>query len=133
MKMKKILVIIAAMIFMVGVAAAQTAKWEVPAKYKTMKSTVTLTDPSVIANGKDLWAKNCKSCHGPLGAGDGPKGAMLKTPMVNFSGKEFQAQTDGDIYYKTLFGRDEMPAFEKKVTVASDQWSLVAYMRSLKK
>jgi len=131
--MKKILLIMTAMIFMAGIAAAQTAKWEVPAKYKTMKSTVSLTDPTVIANGKDLWAKNCKSCHGALGAGDGPKGAMLKTPMINFSTKEFQAQSDGDIYYKTLFGRDEMPAFDKKITVASDQWALVAYMRSLKK
>jgi mono/diheme cytochrome c family protein len=132
--MKKILLIMAAMIFVAGIAAAQTTKWEVPAKYKTMKSTVNLADASVIANGKDLWAKNCKSCHGALGAGDGPKAAMLKTtPIINFSSKEFQAQTDGDIYYKTLFGKDEMPAFDKKVTVPADQWALVAYMRTFKK
>ena len=122
-----------AMIFMAGIAAAQTAKWEVPAKYKTMKAAVSLTDASVIANGKELWAKHCKSCHGTMGAGDGPKAAMLKTPMINFSGKDFQAMSDGDIYYKTVFGRDEMPAFEKKVTVEADRWALVAYMRTFKK
>jgi mono/diheme cytochrome c family protein len=131
--MKKMLLIMAAMIFLAGIVAAQTTKWEVPAKYKTMKSTVSLTDASVIANGKDLWAKQCKSCHGAMGAGDGPKAAMLKAPIVNFASKEFQAQTDGEIYYKTMFGKDEMPAFDKKVTVASDQWALVAYMRTMKK
>jgi len=132
-EMKKILFILAAMIFMAGVASAQTAKWEVPAKYKTMKSPVSLTDKAVIANGKELWAKHCKSCHGSLGAGDGPKAAMLKTPVINFSGKEFQAQSDGDIYYKTVIGRNEMPAYEKKIPAVNDQWALVAYMRTLKK
>jgi mono/diheme cytochrome c family protein len=132
--MKKILLIVAALIFVVGVASAQTtAKWEVPAKYKTMKPTVSLTDKTVVANGKELWAKHCKSCHGAMGAGDGPKAAMLKTPMTNFSGKDFQAQTDGEIYYKTLYGKDEMPAFDKKITTPADQWALVAYMRSMKK
>jgi mono/diheme cytochrome c family protein len=131
--MKKILFIMVAMIFVAGIAAAQTAKWEVPAKYQTMKSAVSLTDASVLANGKELWAKHCKSCHGTMGAGDGPKSAMLKTKIVSFASKDFQAQTDGDIYYKTMFGRDEMPAFDKKVTVPADQWALVAYMRSFKK
>lgn len=131
--MKKILFIMAAMIFVAGIAAAQTAKWEVPAKYQTMKSTVSLTDASVIANGKELWAKHCKSCHGTMGAGDGPKSAMLKSPIVSFASKEFQAQSDGAIYYKTMFGKDEMPAFDKKVTVPADQWALVAYMRTFKK
>lgn len=124
----------AVLIFAAGVASAQTtAKWEVPAKYKTMKATVNLTDKAVIANGKELWAKHCKSCHGALGAGDGPKAAMLKTPMNNFSGKDFQAQTDGEIYYKTVYGKGEMPAFDKKITTPADQWALVAYMRTFKK
>lgn len=131
--MKKTLLVLIAMVLMAGIAAAQTAKWDVPAKYKTMKSTVSMTDASVLANGKDLWAKHCKSCHGAMGAGDGPKAAMMKAPIINFSSKEFQAQTDGDIYYKTLFGRGEMPGFEKKITTATDQWALVAFMRKMKK
>ena len=131
--MKKILFIMAAMVFMAGIAAAQTAKWEVPAKYKTMKPAVSLTDKAVVTNGKELWAKHCKSCHGAMGAGDGPKAAMLKAPMANFSTKEFQAQSDGDIYYKSIIGKGEMPAFDKKITVPADQWALVAYMRTMKK
>jgi hypothetical protein len=30
-------------------------------------------------------------------------------------------------------GRDEMPAYEKKIPDANDRWSLVAYMRTFKK
>lgn len=126
-----------AVMFILGTSAsAQQAKakaWPVPDKYKTMKPTVKLSDPTVIANGKDLWAKNCKSCHGAKGIGDGPKGASLKTNPGDFSSAAFQAQTDGEIYYKTAFGRDEMPSYEKKIPDVTDHWALVAYMRSFKK
>ena len=57
----------------------------------------------------------------------------VEAHLTFFSSKEFQAQSDGDIYYKTMFGKDEMPAYEKKVTVPADQWALVAYMRTMKK
>jgi mono/diheme cytochrome c family protein len=126
------MLILSAILFISVASIAQTTKWEVPAKYQTMKSTVNMTDKAVIANGKELWAKHCKSCHGSTGLGDGPKAAMLKTPMNKFNSKEFQAQSDGAIYYKSFIGRNEMPAFEKKIPTASDQWALVAYMRSLK-
>jgi mono/diheme cytochrome c family protein len=128
--------VVAVMFIFSGSASAQQAKakaWPVPDKYKTMKSPVKLSDPSVIANGKDLWAKNCKSCHGAKGMGDGPKGASLKTNPGDFTSAAFQGQTDGEIYYKTAFGRDEMPSYEKKIPDVNDHWALVAYMRSFKK
>jgi mono/diheme cytochrome c family protein len=131
--MKKVLFIVAALFLLAGYVSAQTAGWTVPDKYKTMKPAANLADKSVIANGKDLWAKNCKSCHGAAGLGDGPKAAMLKTPIVSFADPKFQAQTNGEIYYKTMTGKGEMPAYEKKIPTASDQWSLVAYIRTLKK
>ena len=132
-----LLTAIVAVLFILGnTATAQQAKakpWTVPDKYKTMKPTVKLNDPTVIANGKDLWAKNCKSCHGAKGIGDGPKGASLKTNPGDFTSAAFHGQTDGEIYYKTAFGRDEMPAYEKKIPEINDHWALVAYMRSFKK
>jgi mono/diheme cytochrome c family protein len=126
-----------AILFIWGsMAMAQQAKgkpWNVPDKYKTMKPTIKLTDAAVIANGKDLWAKNCKSCHGAKGLGDGPKGASLKTHPGDFSTATFQGQTDGELLYEMLFGRDEMPGYQKKITETNDQWALVAFMRTLKK
>jgi mono/diheme cytochrome c family protein len=126
---------IVAVVFLFGQSVnAQKAKpWPVPDKDKAVKPTSKLTDASVIANGKDLWAKHCKSCHGAKGIGDGPKAATLKTPAGDFSTAAFQASTDGEIYYRLSKGREEMPAYEKKLPDAGDRWSLVAFMRTLKK
>jgi len=131
--MKQIILSFVMVLFFAAASQAQNKSWEVPAKYKTMKSSVDLKDASVIATGKELWAKQCKSCHGATGLGDGPRGAMLKTNPGDFSSTAFQEQTDGDIYYKTTFGFDEMPSFEKKIPSDADRWALVAYMRTLKK
>lgn len=132
-----LVMMIIAVVFVFGnTVNAQQAKakpWPVPDKNKTIKAAVSLKDASVISNGKDLWAKNCKSCHGAKGLGDGPKGASLKTFPGDFTGAAFQGMTDGEIFYKTSTGRDEMPAYEKKLPEATDRWGLVAYMRTLKK
>lgn len=114
-------------------AQKKPGPWAVPAKYKTMKSTVKTTDAAATANGKALYAKHCKSCHGSKGLGDGPKAAGLKTFSGDFSSAAFQSQSDGDLYYKTAIGRDEMPGYEKKIPDAGDMWSVVNYMRTFKK
>lgn len=128
--------VVAVVFLFSGSANAQQAKakpWDVPANVKAVKSPVNLKDAAVINNGKDLWAKNCKACHGAKGLGDGPKAASLKTNPGDFTSAAFQNMTDGEIHYKTMKGRDEMPAYEKKITEPSDQWALVAFMRTLKK
>jgi len=134
---KTITLLFIAVVFLLGTSAsAQQAKakpWPVPDKDKALKPSVKLTDASVIASGKELWAKHCKSCHGAKGLGDGPKAAGLKTFAGDFSSAAFQAGTDGEILYRTDKGRDEMPAYEKKIPDINDRWALVAYMRTFKK
>ncbi len=122
-----------ALFFVTAVYSQDAKPWDIPAKYKTMKSTVKADDAAALADGKMLWSKFCKSCHGSKGLGDGPKAAMLKTFPGDFSSAAFQKRTDGDIYYMSFIGRDEMPNFEKKVTSEADRWALVAYMRTMKK
>jgi len=122
-----------AVVFLLGNAAQaqqkKAAAWPVPDKDKAMKAA---TKADVNA-GKDLWAKHCKSCHGSKGLGDGPKAASLKTNPGDFSAAAFQGSTDGELFYRTNKGRDEMPAYEKKIPEANDRWALVAFMRTLKK
>ena len=121
-----------AVVFLFGNAVHAQAKakpWPVPDKDKTMKAPAK-ADP---AAGKELWAKHCKSCHGSKGLGDGPKAASLKVFPGDFSAAAFQASTDGELFYRTDKGRDEMPSYEKKIPDANDRWSLVAYMRTFKK
>jgi mono/diheme cytochrome c family protein len=106
-----------------------TSDWVVPAKYQTMKNP---TDPKVdLAIGKSLYSKHCKSCHGSEGYGDGVKAKEMKGDLGDFSSKKFQSQTDGALFYKTTFGRDDMPAFNKKLPSDEDRWLIVNYIRTL--
>jgi mono/diheme cytochrome c family protein len=116
-----------------NVAMAQKAggPWTIPAKYKTMKSTVKAGDASINTIGKDLYNKHCKSCHGAKGLGDGPKSASLKTLVPSFAEKKFKAQADGDIYFQSMVGRDEMPNFEKKIIDEADRWAIIGYIKGL--
>jgi len=122
-----------ALFFVTNSYSQEKKPWTVPDKYKAMKSTVKAGDASALATGKELWAKYCKACHGSKGLGDGPKAAMMKTPMDDFSSASFQKYTDGDLYYMSFVGRGEMPNFEKKIIAEADRWALVAFMRTLKK
>lgn len=123
-------IMLAAILFVFAnnvMAQKKPGPWQIPAKYKTMKG------KGDVATGKELWAKHCKSCHGAKGLGDGPKAANLKTQTGDFSSAAFQAATDGELYYKSIVGRDEMPNYEKKITDEADRWALVAFIRTLKK
>ena len=104
-------------------------KWVVPEKYVKMKNP---TDPSVdLAIGKSVYSKHCKSCHGAEGYGDGTKADEVDGDLGDFSSAEYQAQTDGELFYKTSFGRDDMPDYTKKMPDDEDRWLIVNYMRTL--
>lgn len=105
--------------------------WEVPAKFKTMKNPVDANDAS-IKTGTMLYNKNCASCHGKKGLGDGVKARTLETFPGDFSGEAYQSQSDGEHFYKTKFGRGEMPKYDKKIP-DEDIWNIVNYMRTFKK
>jgi mono/diheme cytochrome c family protein len=104
-------------------------EWIVPDKYEKMKNP---TDPSVDLDiGKSLYNKHCKSCHGKEGYGDGTKADEVEGDLGDFSTAEFQAQSDGAIFYKSYIGRNDMPNYEKKIPDTEDVWLVVNYMRTL--
>jgi mono/diheme cytochrome c family protein len=107
------------------------AAWVVPAKYKAMKNTQK-ADPAALSTGKMLYMKHCKSCHGGAGLGDGPKANSMKTKVNSFKESKFQGQTDGEIYFESFVGRDEMPNFEKKIADDEERWAIVSFIRTLK-
>lgn len=111
--------------------AAQPKPWVVPANFKTMKNPVAVGDAST-KSGQTLYTKNCASCHGKAGLGDGVKARSLKDFPGDFSKAAFQSQTDGELFYKSKIGRGEMPKYEGKVT-DDEIWNMVNYMRTLKK
>jgi mono/diheme cytochrome c family protein len=106
--------------------------WPVPEKSAKAANPVKSNAQSIAA-GKTLWSTHCSSCHGKTGLGDGSKAAQLKTQPSDFSKAAFQSQTDGSIFYKISEGRDDMPSFKKKIPEQEDIWSLVVFVRTLKK
>jgi len=110
---------------------AQTAgAWNIPAKFKTTKNPVTVSKESV-SDGKDLYAKHCKSCHGATGLGDGPKAASLDVSCGDFSAKKFQSQADGEIFFQVSEGKGKMPSFKKNIPEDNGRWAIVNYIRTL--
>ena len=107
--------------------------WNAPDKAASAANPQKTGSTESISNGKVLFAKHCQSCHGKTGKGDGTKASELKTEPGDFSKAAFQSQSDGSIFYKISEGRDDMPAFKKKLTDANDKWDVVNYIRTLKK
>jgi mono/diheme cytochrome c family protein len=110
----------------------QEKPWLVPTKYQKLKSSCA-NDPDPKFVGKTLYKIHCSSCHGKLGLGDGVKAKRLKKAVPDFSSPEFQNQKDGELYYKSFIGRDEMPNFENKIRNEKDRWHLINYIRKMKK
>jgi mono/diheme cytochrome c family protein len=131
--MKKMKFVFAgALIFALSVSlVAQPKPWVVPANFKSMKNPIAKSDVSDKA-GLAVYTKNCASCHGKTGMGDGVKARALKTFPGDFSKPDFQTLTDGEAFYKTKTGRDEMPKYEGKLT-DDDIWNTVNYLRTFKK
>lgn len=124
------LAVIGAFIFSFGYAPEQE-EWTVPPKYKSMKNPTDKADAEGMSVGKSLYMKHCKSCHGKEGYGDGPKAEEQDGDLGDFSTAEFQKQTDGELFYKTSFGRNDMPEYVKKMPEDNDRWLIVNYMRTM--
>jgi mono/diheme cytochrome c family protein len=106
--------------------------WSAPASAISMKNPTMKADALSIKDGKELYNKNCKSCHGDLGKGDGTKSRNLDISCGDFTLPEFKKETDGEIFWKISEGRKPMPSFGKKLTDA-ERWSVVNYIRTLNK
>lgn len=130
-RLNSVLTFSAIAVFAIALVAftAPQDDWEVPAKYKNMENEYAGEDEDEI--GEDLFKQHCRSCHGKEGYGDGSKAKELDTEMRDLSSEEVQAQTDGELFYKGIIGRDEMPSFEKKIRDDEDRWMVVNFMRSL--
>lgn len=111
---------------------APAKDWAVPAADQQKKNPAK-ADKASIDVGRDLWGKYCKSCHGKLGEGDGPKAEELKTDLIDFTQSKFQGQSDGALYYKITKGRDEMPSSRKKNIEDDDVWNIINFMRTFGK
>lgn len=131
MKTIKLLFVISALFALSVSLTVQTKPWAVPANFKSLKNPVVQSDAST-KTGMAIFTKNCISCHGKTGLGNGVKVATLKNSPGDFSRPEFQNLTDGEIFYRIKTGKEEMPKFGGKLS-DDDIWNVVNHLRALKK
>jgi len=86
-----------------------------------------------IAAGKAVYEKNCRSCHGDTGKGDGKMGEQLDPKPSNLTDAEWKhGSTDGEIYKVIHDGsaKTGMKAYGRKLT-DHEIWDVVNYIRSI--
>lgn len=88
-------------------------------------------EDAILKEGKNVFLRQCKSCHGPKGLGNGPKAASLENGCKNLTEEETQSQSDDELVNKLKKGGDEMPVFNRRI---SDEvmWAVIQYVRTLK-
>lgn len=123
----------AAFLLPLGAAAYGASQGSGPAA-----GTATLKNPVVanaasLAEGKQLFTKQCASCHGGLGKGDGKAGAALKPPPADLTDATWKnGSTEGDIFTVIRDGVKEtsMRGFAGRMT-SKELWTVVNYVRGL--
>jgi mono/diheme cytochrome c family protein len=109
--------------------AAEDSAWNAPARAARKKNPVPSDDKSIAA-GKTVFVKECQSCHGTAGKGDGPAAKDLEKGPGDLSSAKVQEQSDGAIFWKVTEGRKPMPSFSS--TLSDDQrWQVINYVRTL--
>jgi mono/diheme cytochrome c family protein len=88
-------------------------------------------DATSIARGAELFAINCKMCHGEKGLGDGQLAALLANKPANLTGVIVQSLSDGGIFLTITNGvNGKMPALNENLTVR-ERWDVVNFIRTL--
>lgn len=93
----------------------------------TAASAVQAADPKA---GQAVYAKSCKSCHGPNGAGNPAIAKMFKVEMRDLKSTDVQAMSDADLKKIITEGKGKMKPVASVTGAAADD--VVAYLRSLK-
>ena len=118
----------------VAAALAQDTKsgseeWVAPSRAAKKKNPIEANEVS-LAKGKPVWVKECASCHGDKGKGDGPAVKDLEKKPEDLTLPKTLNQTDGALFWKIAEGRKPMATYEKTLN-EEDRWHVINYLRIL--
>lgn len=108
-------------------------KFAVDAYPDTYRSTPVPFDAISISNGSIIFAKNCTSCHGHQGAGNGVLAKTLTSPPADLLTEPHTARhTAGDFFHWLSYGiaNTQMPDFAQVLT-EEDRWDTVNYIHAM--
>lgn len=94
---------------------------------------ITLSTPdTLVSRGKTIYQKECLSCHGKSGKGNGSDANSLTTQPTDFTNQAFMAQTSSATLYNAISSgiTPDMPAYTDTLS-DNDRLAVVAYLRSL--
>jgi len=133
---REALLIVVTLSFIVSIALIQTTAfcrnqdgWKAP-ENEAKKENPIPYDANSVAAGKTIYAKNCFSCHGSAGKGDGPVAGTLAESCGDLSDPNMWKQTDGELFWKITTGKTPMPYYEKRLT-EEQRWKVINYIRTL--
>jgi mono/diheme cytochrome c family protein len=87
------------------------------------------TSEGEITQGQAVWERECASCHGNRGAGDGPE-AEASWQLANLGDPTLSASQSLQAWYDvTADGSGDMPGFQDKLS-EDDIWAAVTYART---
>lgn len=87
-----------------------------------------------LSRGAEVYQAQCASCHGALGAGDGPAGRGLDPAPAKLNDVlGLRGQSPLDFYRRVTIGvvGTAMPAFESRLS-SDDRWAVAAYASLLR-
>jgi cbb3-type cytochrome c oxidase subunit III len=89
------------------------------------------SDAASIEEGRKIYARNCASCHGPGGKGDGSMALGGSTPADLTDDKWDHGSSDGEIFVVIRDGVSaDMEGYKDKLS-EKQIWQVINYIRSL--
>jgi len=117
----------------VTVAADRAVAQSKPGAKPAPKNPVPATAASVKA-GQQVYAQQCRHCHGVKGLGDGPLAPNNPKPRNFAEGKWEFGSTDGDLF-NVIWNGAPKPKSEMKgmkgTLAEKDVWNIINYIRTL--
>ena len=123
--------VVVVLVGMMGAVAAQRRGGD--PKLRTLKNPVPAT-PAAVTAGRQLYAKNCRHCHGLRGRGDGSLAPKDPRPADLTDATWDHGSTDGEIFTLILNGAPATDTEMKgmKGTLTPTQiWQIVHFIRTL--
>jgi high-affinity iron transporter len=92
------------------------------------------TRPPLLAHGAELYRRECASCHGDAGLGDGPAARGLDPAPANLADFDGLLDVTPLAFYQRItigVAGTAMPAYESTLSPA-DRWAVAAYASTLR-